>query len=264
LNRDLYHRLIKISWPKLFLSYVVLFFVINFLFSIFYYIVPGSISGGDNDFKAAFFFSVQTFSTVGYGIITPASLYGNIIVVLEIMAGVISMALTTGLIFAKFSRPSAKLLFTKNLLLTTFDQKKVLMFRLANARTNFIISANIELHYIYPTVTSEGISIVRFAPLKLEKSYSPVFSLSWSVFHPIDEDSPFFNKTLEEIKNLKFEFYVIFQGIDGTVSQTIHDVHTYKVSDILFDHHFVDILERKSDGTRIINYAKFHEIQVKL
>ena len=258
LHKDLYHRLIKASWLNLFFWYVVLYLTINILFALLYLIVPGCISSGTSDFKTAFFFSIQTFSTVGYGTISPLNLYGNIIVVIEIMTGVISVALTTGLVFAKFSKPEAKLIFSKNLLLTNFDGQKVLMFRVANARTNNIISANIELHYIYPTVTAEGIRLVRFAPLKLIKSYSPVFSLSWSVFHPIDQDSPFFNKTADEIKELPYEFFVILQGIDGTLSQTIHDMHPYQIKDVLINHHFVDILKRKDDGTRVINYANFH------
>ena len=168
---DLYHNLLKTSWLKVFGIYVLLFLVINLLFAWLYKLVPGSLTTAATDFKSAFFFSVQTFSTVGYGTISPQNLYGNIIVVLEIMTGVVSMAVTTGLVFAKFSRPSAKIIYSKNLLFTQFDGNKVLMFRMANARSNNIISANVELHYLYSTVTPEGVSIVRFLPLKLQKSY---------------------------------------------------------------------------------------------
>lgn len=256
---DLYHNLLKISWLKVLGIYVCLFLVINLLFACLYKLVPGSLSTAATDFKSAFFFSVQTFSTVGYGTISPQNLYGNIIVVLEIMTGVVSMAVTTGLVFAKFSRPSAKIIYSKNLLFTQFDGNKVLMFRMANARSNNIISANVELHYLYSTVTPEGVSIVRFLPLKLQKNYSPIFSLSWSVFHPIDSESPFYEKSEEEIKALKFEFIVILKGTDGTYSQSIYDMNRYHIEDILFHHHFIDILERKSDGTRVIDYNKFHQ-----
>jgi inward rectifier potassium channel len=259
IHRDLYHNLLKVSWQKLFLFYVLVFLLINLIFATLYLLVPGSISASAHDFKSAFFFSVQTFSTVGYGIITPISLYGNIIVVLEIMTGVVSMAVTTGLVFAKFSRPSAKIIYSKNLLHTKFDGNNVLMFRMANARSNNIISANVELHYLYNTVSPEGVSIVRFRPLRLLRSYSPIFSLSWSVFHSIDDESPFFEKTPEEIKALKLEFIVILNGTDGTLSQTIYDTFQYSIEDILFNHHFVDILERQEDGTRIIDYNKFHQ-----
>ena len=257
-HRDLYHNLLKISWLNLFLVYVVFFILINFVFAALYLMRPGSISVAGYDFKSAFFFSVQTFSTVGYGIITPISLYGNLIVVLEIMTGVVSIAVTTGLVFAKFSKPSAKIIYSKNLLITKFDGENVLMFRMANSRSNNIISANVEMHYLFSSISPEGIKIVRFLPLKLKKSYSPVFSLSWSVFHPIDSDSPFFEKSPKEIKDLRYEFIVILKGTDGTFSQNIYDMNQYQVDDILFNHHFVDILERQADGTRVIDYDKFH------
>lgn len=258
-HMDYYHNLLKTSWLKLFFIYICIYLLINILFASLFYVVPGSISSNAHDFKTAFFFSIQTFSTVGYGVVSPQNFYGNIIVVLEILTGVISMAVTTGLIFAKFSKPSAKLLFSKNLLLTKFDGSDVLMFRVANARANQIISANIELHYIYPTTTAEGINIVRFAPLKLIKNYSPLFSLSWSVFHPVDADSPFFGKTKKDLSSLKFEFIVIFNGTDGTFSQEIHDTYSYKMNDILVNHHFIDILQLLDDGTRVINYENFHK-----
>jgi inward rectifier potassium channel len=256
---DLYHNLLKISWVKVFLVYVVAFLTVNLVFASLYLLVPGSISSPANDFTSAYFFSVQTFSTVGYGIIAPVSLYGNIIVVLEIMTGVVSMAVTTGLVFAKFSRPSAKIIYSKNMLLTKFDGDNVLMFRMANARSNNIISANVELHYIYSTISPEGVSIVRFLPLKLIKNYSPVFSLTWSVFHIVDAESPFFGKKPEEIKALTNELVVILKGTDGTFSQNIYDMYRYQIDDILFNQYFVDVLERLENGTRVIDYNKFHQ-----
>ena len=256
---DIYHYLLKISWVQLFFFYILFFMGINFVYACIYWMVPGSLSENASEFKDAFFFSVQTFSTVGYGTISPHSLFGNIVVVLEIMTGVVSVAITTGLVFAKFSRPSAKILFTKNLLLTKYDGVDVLMFRMANIRSNQIISANVELHYLYNTTTVEGQKIVRFLPLKLQKNYSPLFSLSWSVFHTVDQESPLFGKTLEEIIQSKIEFMVILNGTDGTFSQTIYDMHYYNVTDIVFDKHFSDILTRLEDGTRVINYENFHE-----
>jgi inward rectifier potassium channel len=255
---DLYHTLLKITWTKLFLVYILFFLSINAFFAFLYHLVPGSLNS-TSDLKDAFFFSVQTFSTVGYGTVAPQNLYGNIIVVLEIMTGVVSMALSTGLVFSKFSRPSAKILYSENLLITTFDHKKVLMFRMANARSNQIISAKVELHRIFNSPTSEGRSMVRFTELKLIKNYSPIFVLSWTVLHPIDSESPFFGKSIEEIRASNDEFYVIISGNDGTFSQTIYDTHHYKSSDILLNHYFVDILHRQEDGIRVIDYNKFHQ-----
>lgn len=258
-HRDLYHTLLKISWLRLFMFYILFFVSINFIFAGLYVMVPGSITSTAHDFQNAFFFSVQTFSTVGYGTIAPQNIYGNLIVVLEIMTGVISLAVTTGLIFAKFSKPTSKIIYSKNLLLTKYDGENVLMFRMANARSNHIISAKVELHYLYPSVSAEGISIFRFAPLKLQRDYTPIFSLSWSVFHPVDAESPLYGKSAEEIRALNYEFIVILNGTDGTFSQSIYNTNNYSNRDILMNHHFVDILERLPDGTRVIDYQKFDQ-----
>jgi inward rectifier potassium channel len=257
--KDIYHYLQKITWMELFFIYVIFFLSINFIFALFYYLVPESLEAVHHDFRTAFFFSVQTFSTVGYGTVSPASLYANIVVVAEIMIGVVSMAVSTGLVFAKFSKPQAKIIYSNNMLITKFDGQNVLMFRMANARSNQIISAKVELHHLYPTTTVEGKNIIRFSELKLIKNYSPVFALSWSVFHPITVDSPFFGKTLEEIEKLRWEFIVILNGTDGTYSQNIFDTHGYKSKSILKDHDFVDILHLEANGTRVIDYNKFHQ-----
>lgn len=192
--KDVYHYLMRSTWPKVFQFYLATFLFFNTLFALIYLAVPGSISG-PHTFRNAFFFSVQTFSTVGYGTVSPQNLYGNIIVVLEIMTGVLTVALTAGLAFAKFSKPSAKLIYSKNMVLTTFEHEPVIMFRMANARGNQITSAKVEFHRIYQFKAKEGNQIIRFMPLKLIRSYSPVFALSWSVYHPIDRESPFFGMT---------------------------------------------------------------------
>ncbi len=256
---DVYHYLLKISWVQLFAFYILFFLGINAVFASIYMTVPGSLSENAREFKDAFFFSVQTFSTVGYGTISPNNLFGNIVAVFEIMIGVVTVAVTTGLVFSRFSKPSAKILYTKNLLHTHYDGENVLMFRMANTRSNQIISAKVELHYLYNSTTVEGQKIVRFSPLKLQKDYSPLFSLSWSVFHTIDQESPLFGKTPDEINQSNLEFMVVMNGTDGTFSQSIYDMHYYKAADIVFDKHFADILHRDENGTRVIDYDNFHK-----
>ncbi len=219
---------------------------------------PGSLSIYPLHLKNAFFFSVQTFSTVGYGTISPVSIYGNTIVVIEIMIWLISTAVSTGLVFARFSKPSARIIYSNNLLINKYNNERVLMFRMANSRSNEILAASVELHYTYSEVSSEGIQMTRFNSLKLERSYSPIFALSWTVIHVLNKESPFYEKSAEEIKNIIFQFFVIFNGTDGTRSQTIHDFHTYLPANILEDYYFDNIISRKEDGTRIIDYQFFH------
>jgi inward rectifier potassium channel len=257
-NRDFYHYLLKISWPLILFYYFLFYLIVNLIFAILYWLVPGSLSLTDASLVKCFFFSIQTFSTVGYGVISPASLYGNIIVSIEIIFGLISMAVTTGLVFAKFSKPSSKIMFTNNALITTINGEKVLTFRCANARNNKIISANIELNLLFSEKTKEGHPITRFVPLKLQRNYSPIFALSWSIFHTINEDSPLFNYSIEEMKKNQFEFIVIINGTDDTYYQGIHHTHYYRPEHLIADKYFIDILQRLSDGTRVIDYEHFH------
>lgn len=257
-HKDLYHKLLKVSWLNLFITYVLFFISLNLLFAALYMVSPGSLSIAPLTLKHAFFFSVQTFSTVGYGAISPVSVYGNTIVVIEIMIGLISTAVSTGLVFARFSKPSARIMYSKNILFTHYNNQPVLMFRMANSRSNEIISASVELHYTYPEVSSEGIKMIRFAGLKLERNYSPLFSLSWTIIHVINNESPFYQKSFEEIKKTNSEFFVIFNGTDGTRSQTIHDFYSYSTDNLLNEQYFVDIISKKDDGTRLIDYQFFH------
>ena len=263
-HKDLYHTLLKISWFQLFLTYVGLFFFFNTFFAFLYLLVPDSLSIQNLTFLNAFFFSVQTFSTVGYGIISPLTTYANVIVVIEIMAGLITTALSTGIIFSRFSKPNAKILYSKNLLINQFGNERVLMFRIANDRSNEIVAASIDIHYTFQVVSPEGVNMTRFKPLTLQRSYSPIFSLSWTIIHTIDESSPFYNKSLEEIKKAEHEFFIVFNGTDGTYSLTIHDYHTYTVSDILENKYFVDIVTRDSEGVRTIDFKHFHDVREKI
>jgi inward rectifier potassium channel len=201
--KDVYHFLLKISWVYLFLCYAFVFLSLNLVFAVIYYNIPSSLSVANLSLTDAFFFSVQTFSTVGYGIISPHNFMGNAIVVLEIMIGLITTAACTGIVFARFSKPSASIIYSKNVLLTKYDGEDVLMFRMANSRSNEILSASIEWHYTYETVSKEGVKMTRFMPLKLSRNYSPLFALSWTIIHPIDSESPFYKKSLDESLSMK-------------------------------------------------------------
>ncbi len=149
------------------------------------------------------------------------------------------------------------------MLINHYNNERVLMFRMANSRSNEILAASVELHYTYPEVSPEGVKMTRFKALKLERSYSPIFALSWTVIHVLDKDSPFHGKSAEELKKMIYEFFVIFNGTDGTRSQTIHDYHTYLPHKILENHYFEDIISRREDGTRVIDYQYFHSTKMR-
>lgn len=263
-GRDLYHKLLKASWPAILTYYVLGFLTINFFFAFLYLLIPNALSGEEINFKNAFFFSVQTFATVGYGHITPANDIANYLSILNVMAGMIYVAVTTGMIFAKFSRPTSKILFTENMLMTNFEKKKVLMFRVANARNNQIINANIEVMYTYDHVTPEGVRMRRFEPLQLQRNYTPLFALSWTILHDITESSPFYHKSIHDLKKGQIEIFVIIHGHDSVFGQTIHQMYNYKPDDILIDYYFEDFLTQNEHGTRILDYSKFNKTYKKL
>ncbi|MDD1422670.1 ion channel [Dolichospermum sp. ST_sed1] len=262
-QRDFYHKLLNVSWRKFFFYYCSFFIGINLIFSLLYFFSSDSLTSAYTPIKwiDCFSFSVQTFSTIGYGAIYPSQTLAHIYVVLESMISLSSTAMLAGLFFARFSRPTSKFLFSSPILITNFNNQRTLMFRVANARTNKVLSANIEVNFTYMAVTAEGIPMRRLEILKLHRSSTPIFSLSWSVMHTIDETSPLFQKTMAELEATKVEFFVLIHGIDDTFGQSINGIHIYKPEDLVFDRQFVDVISVKEDGGRVIDYQHFHSIK---
>ncbi|EQC43015.1 inward rectifier potassium channel [Bacteriovorax sp. BSW11_IV] len=259
LKDDLYFHLMKLSWAKFILFFLLVYFSLNIIFATLYFVMPNSISG-EHTFLNSFFFSVQTLSTVGYGSIHPISFYGNLISVIEMFSGMLSIALMTGLIFSKFSLPKVHIMFTKNMIITNFEGQRALMFRLANARSNRIMNAEIGLTMLYDTVSKEGIHLRKFEELKLRKSKTPFFSLSLTGVHIIDENSPLFEMSDEKISSSTIELVVSLLGLDDTYGQTIHAVKMYQSNDIICGARFADILNREEDGSRTIDFANFNKV----
>ncbi len=256
--RDLYYHFLKCTWSKLFLFYVVFFLGLNFVFGLFYYMNTDSLSKAIS-FPEAFFFSVHTFTTIGYGNISPVGAIANILVTIQIMVGVLSTALITGLVFSKFSLPSARVLFTNNILITSFYNKKTLLFRLANGRANQIIGANIHLSITLNDQTPEGHKIRRFYPLTLVRSQAPIFALSWMVMHEVDDKSPIFNMSKSDLEASDANFLVTISGVDSTNGQTIHSINRYSSSELIEDKMFKDVLITDDNGKQVLDYAHFHD-----
>ncbi len=257
-TQDLYHSLLLYSWSRFFLSYLVFFLFFNFSFACAYWLVPGSVQGTDLSLWNAFAFSVQTFSTVGYGAFYPKGDWAHIVVIIESVLSVFVTAVLTGLIFAKFSRPSARILFSKNILITQFDGKKTLMFRMGNLRANQIVEAQVKLMVLKNFKTIEGESIRRQLDIPVVRSSSLFFALSWTVMHIIDENSPLYNLTLKDLMDQNLEIGVSVIGYDSTFSQTIHSNCMYVPTDFIFDRHFEDIFTLKDGRIQSMNYEKFH------
>ena len=249
---NLYHSLLTMSWLK-FLSFMTVFYiVVNALFALAFLLCgesalaspAGEVFGGN--FRRAFFFSVHTFATIGYGNISPVGLASNLIVTFEALCGLLSVALLTGVIFARFSRPTANILFSEHAILAPYRGITAFEFRLTNSRSSQIIELVANVLYAR-FEDSNGKMIRRFYSLALERDKVTFFPLSWTIVHPIDEQSPLFGLTQEDLVKENAEFLVLLTGIDETFSQTVHARSSYKADEVVWNARFADIYNRDSD-----------------
>ncbi len=259
--RDPYHLLLTLCWYKT-LALISLGYVLaNTFFALAY------LAGGDGienarpgNFFDAFFFSVQTMASIGYGAMYPKTAYANILVTIEALLGLMGLAMATGLMFARFSLPQARVMFSRVAVITPYNGLPTLMFRVANERQNWILEAQIRLSLVRSEITKEGDVMRRFYDMSLVRSQSPLFALTWTVMHPIDESSPLYGVTPEAMVEDDMEIVVTLTGLDETVTQTIHARHSYVGEEILWNMRFVDILSKTRDGRRSINYTRFHDV----
>ena len=257
---DFYHNAMTASWPAFFGALAAAFVAINLVFAFVYAAGdepvanarPGSLSD-------LFFFSVETTSTVGYGDMHPQTLYAHIVATSENFIGLVMLAVMTGLVFARFSRPRARLIFAKNPVIANHDGTPTLIFRLANARNAFISEATAKLWMLRATANAEGRRFVGFQPMRLLRSENPVLALSWTLFHPIDADSPLHGMSESDLLASETNFVVSIKGFDETSAQTVHARHTFTAQDVRPGHEFVDIHSLDERGMRHIDYAKIHE-----
>jgi inward rectifier potassium channel len=259
---DLFHHFMTVSWPRLFATLATFFIVFDLFFGLLFYLVPGCIANlNPPGFAGAFFFSVETLATVGYGEMHPETLYGHSIAMIEIFVGLMSLALITGLMFARFSRPRARFLFTKNGVVRPVAGKRTLIFRAANERQNVVQDASARLRMLRDEVTEEGYRIRRIADLPLLRSQHPMFSLGWTIMHVIDEASPLSSESAESLSKSKTAFILSVSGTDENTGQTLMARAEYSGADIRWNSTFHDILEEAPDGTIHVDYSKFHDIE---
>jgi inward rectifier potassium channel len=259
--QDFYHWLLVISWTKFLLLISSLFLFVNVIFGFAYLTTGNGIANAKpGSFSDVFFFSVQTISTIGYGAMYPQTIYAQIIVTAEVLVGLLSLTTATGLVFARFAKPKARVLFSKVAVICPFNGVPTFMFRVANQRDNRIIEAHLEISILKNEISPEGHSLRRLYDLQLLRSQSPSFQLTWLVMHPIDEASPFYGETAESLAESDTQLLIILTGIDETFSQTIHARYTYFTQDILWSRRFVDILHKTTNGRYVIDYGSFHDV----
>jgi inward rectifier potassium channel len=259
--QDFYHICLLMPWPWFLLSVTIAYLISNALFAGLYLLGGDCINNAQpGSFADAFFFSVQTMATIGYGGMTPKTPYANILVTFEALVGLIGVTMGTGIMFARLSKPTARVIFSQYAVVTPQEGLPTLTFRVANQRHNQILEAQVKVTLVRNERSPEGQFMRRFYDLKLVRSQTRVFMLSWSVMHVIDELSPLFEMNEAELFNSEAEVLVTVTGIDETVSQTIHARHSYFPGDVLWNKRLADILLHTPDGELAIDFAKFHHV----
>jgi inward rectifier potassium channel len=257
-HSDLYHVIVRLGWGAFSGLATLAFLGLNALFAGLYMLSPGSVANA-RTFADHFFFSAETMSTVGYGVMAPQTGWAHAVVTLEVIAGIATTAIITGLTFVRFARPSARILFSDKMVICPRNGVPHLMFRMANWRRNQIADAQLTVLVLVTETTLEGETMRKPVPLPLVRDRNPMFALSWTAMHPIDASSPFFGDGLEKLRAMNAEIFLSLTGLDETLMQTIAARWRYNLDDIVKDCRFADILVIREDGVRIIDYDKFHD-----
>jgi inward rectifier potassium channel len=260
--QDLYHETLTTPWPLFVLAGSLLYVAVNAVFAALYLLQPGSIQGArPGSFADAFFFSVQCLSTIGFGALVPATFYANALTTLEAIASLALVALATGSVFARISRPRARVMFAGRVVVCPHNGVPTLHLRLGNERWSQILEADVRVALLRTERTAEGDEFRRFYDLALARSHTPVFALTFTVMHPITDASPLRDATPEGLEAQDAELLITVTGLEETTSQTVHARHSYKPGEILWDHRFADIFGRDEKGRRSIDYGRFHHTE---
>jgi inward rectifier potassium channel len=259
--RDPYHLLLTIPWSGFLLFIVITYAAINAIFALVYLTdAQGIANAHAGSFWDAFFFSVQTLESIGYGAFYPQTFFTNAVVTLEALIGLLGFAVVTGLAFARFSQSTARILFSRFAVITNYNGVPTLMFRTANQRSNQIVEAQMRAYLLKDEISLEGQFMRRLYPLRLLRSRTPSFPLTWTAIHPIDSESPFYGQTAESLAQLNAQIVISLSGVDETVAQAVHARHLYPIQEILWNHQLVDIIHETKSGDRYIDFAHFHDV----
>ena len=259
---DLYHRALTLSWPRFLATASLIDLFANAVFALLYLAQPGSINAAvPGSFADAFFFSVQTFGTIGYGVMSPATTWANILMTVETLVGIMLVALTTGIMFARVSRPTARVLFSKVAVVTEHDGVPTLMIRMGNECQNQIVHAEVQMSLVRNEVNREGHAMRRFYDLTLERQHTPVFALSFLAMHRMTETSPLHGATHPDLVAQGAELVVTVTGMDETLGATVHARRSFLPAEIRFGYRYVDIFGVTPDGRAAIDYRRFHDTE---
>jgi inward rectifier potassium channel len=258
--RDTYHWMLRLSWPQFAAFILSIYVAINLVFSIFYYLGAPCIAGAES-FADAFFFSVETLATVGYGHLYPDTLYGHLVATAEIMVGMFGMAVITGLIFIRFSRPTARLVFSRKLVISPFDGQPALMMRVANLRHQAMAEAEFRVMLIRTELVKEGEHMRRFYALPLQFERLITFPVAVTIRHIIDEKSPLHGMTAADLEKCDARILTSIVCIDTVIPAPVQSQQDYTWRDIQFGHRFVEIYADLDDHHISVDYGRLHETE---
>jgi inward rectifier potassium channel len=261
-----YQNLVEMSWGQFFVLVFTFYFVVNLLFATVFFLIGADQFNGVNaetgmsSFFDLFFFSAQTLTTVGYGFLSPKGMLANAVASVEALLGLMVFALATGLLFARFSRPKAKIAFSKNALISPYKEGKALMFRIANLRNNNLINLEVRITMAWIEIVN-GVRHRRFAPLVLERDKVVLFPLNWTIVHPIDENSPLYQKEGQDLTDMQPEIVILISGYDETFAQNVHTNSSYAASDLVCNAKFSPMYFEK-DGHITLQLDLIDEYEV--
>lgn len=261
---DLYHAMLRASWPMLFLMFALSFIVFNLIFAFIYSFDEGGIFWGREPIDGglmwrAFIFSIDTMTTVGYGNMAPISHFSNVVSAIELALAMLFFALVTGMAFARFSRPTARILFSKVAVIAPFEGVPTLMLRCANQRHNMIFEANATMSLMVDELTECG-SMRRFYDLELLRRSTPVFALTWTIMHPIDDGSPLRPWLDQQAAPAGSDLLIVVSGTDDRTGHVMYGRHAFGADDLRWNMRFADVLGRTKQRRRKIDYRCFDKV----
>ena len=257
---DAYHLIMSLNWLQFFAGAVVVYLGVNLIFASLYFLGDHAINNA-HAYSDCFFFSVETLATVGYGNMSPATFYGHCVATAEIITGMLSLAVITSLVFARFSKPTARILFSRFAVIAPYAGVPTLMFRVANQRHSYILEVGASLVLVRDEETADGHSLTRFYDLKLERARSPMFALTWQIMHRIDENSPLYGVTPQAMMEGDMRLAVTLTGMDEVFAAAISARHTYNHEDIQVDRRFVDIFSEGEHPRHLyVDLGRFHDL----
>jgi inward rectifier potassium channel len=260
-----YLMLIDTTWPRFLVVVSIAFLAVNVIFGCLYMLIGiEHLKGLESDmgpFANAFFFSFHTLTTVGYGNVYPEGAIANTISSLEAATGLMVFAIATGLLYGRFSRPSARIIYSKNAIVAPYQDGTSLQFRITNARRNVLM--NMEARVMLMVVNNEdGVLKRNFIDLPLERIRIYFFALTWTIVHPIDSASPFFGKTREDLAKLSAEILVLIQGFDDTFSQQVHSRYSYRHDDVVWGAKFIPTFKVDASGDLVVEVDRIDELKL--